>query len=230
MPRLLLPWVLISVLLVATGTALSQARGNGVIEGAQTLHIRSGPGVEHPSIGLLNRGDAVEVRSVEGSWARIRYRDGEGWVHSSFITLHAGAAPPTAARQADPPTPTREPIAREDSAEATAEDASGAAQDGATGALEDSDAVVAGEIPPALAPVVSGDLRTDIERILTLTEAMHHDLERRRNLPLVPARADGGVSLQSGIGLLGLGAVIGFFIGIVAGRQQERRGRSRVRF
>jgi hypothetical protein len=70
------------------------------------------------------------------------------------------------------------------------------------------------------------EVRDDIDRILTLSEAMHHELERRRNSPPVPSPGGSGVSF----GLFALGGVIGFLAGTIVGRQQERRGRSRVRF
>jgi hypothetical protein len=194
-----------------------QGRGSGTIEGAQTLHVRSGPGVEHSSVGLLNRGDAVEVQSVEGSWARIRHRGGEGWVHASFVTMGSGAA----ANEPPPPTPTRTPSPPVETTGTPTSEAETAATDTGDGPTVEA---IAGE------GEISGDLRASIDRILTLTEAMHHDLERRRNTLPATARSDGGIGLQSGIGLLALGAVVGFFIGTIIGRQQERRGRSRVRF
>lgn len=202
------------VILFAPVPALPQGRGAGTIEGAQTLHVRSGPGVEHSSVGLLNRGDNVDVESVDGSWAKIRHRHGEGWVHASFITMRSGAV----ASETAPATPTRTPDPTDNATVAPAGESD-------TPATPESDTG-----PSVDAAVDGGDMQTDIHRILTLTEAMHHDLERRRNSLPVDARADSGIGLQSGIGLLALGAVIGFFVGTILGRQQERRGRSRVRF
>ena len=213
MPRALLTRAvtLFTVLLLALAPAMAQGRRTGTIDGAQTLHVRSGPGVEHDSIGLLHRGDTVEVTSIDGNWARIRHAGRDGWVHSSFVALQATLAREVSAAT---PTPTPSPLAEES-------------------ATAISEIPTAEIIAPAAAPAtgeVAGDLRENVERILTLTEAMHHDLERRRNSLPATGRMDDGIGLQSGIGLLVLGAVIGFFIGTVIGRQQERRGRSRVRF
>lgn len=205
---------LIAVLSLALAAAPSLGRRSGTIDGAQTLHVRSGPGVEHPSIGLLHRGNTVEVVSIDGNWALVRHAGREGWVHASFVTVQD----PPVHTQAIAPTPTRTPGPVDDIV-----------------AMPDVQVAPAFEgVAPAAAtpPELGADLRANVDRILTLTEAMHHDLERRRNtLPSgTTTRADDGIGLQGGIGLIALGAVIGFFIGTVVGRQQERRGRSRVRF
>jgi len=218
MPRRPLLCALTIVLLFAPVRAFPQGRGAGTIEGAQTLHVRSGPGVEHSSVGLLNRGDNVDVESVDGSWAKIRHRHGEGWVHASFITMRSGAV----ASETAPATPTRTPDPTDKATVAPAGESETPATPESDPAPTVEAAVDDGEI--------DGGMQNSIHRILTLTEAMHHDLERRRNSLPADARADSGIGLQSGIGLLALGAVIGFFIGIILGRQQERRGRSRVRF
>ncbi len=208
MPRRLLLSALLYSVIVAPGAMLSQRVGSGTIEGAEALNVRSGPGVEHTATGTLRRGDAVEVEAIEGKWARVKHAGGQGWVFAQFVTI------PTAGPEPATPTPVQ-PVGEEDPSL------------GATTAADGA--------PPTAGPAVvearlGEDVRGEIDRILTLTEAMHHDLERRRNSPPVPSQDGSGVGLQSGIGLLALGGVIGFFVGTILARQQERHGRSRVRF
>jgi hypothetical protein len=49
-------------------------------------------------------------------------------------------------------------------------------------------------------------------------------------MPIPPTSGDGLSGLRGGLGLLLLGGVIGFFIGNISGRQQERGRRTSVRF
>ena len=79
--RSLLSSLLVSILALPLA-AQTTAPGKGRIEGAQALNVRSGAGLDSPVVGNLRQGDDVDVREVRGKWARVRYRDGEGWVFS----------------------------------------------------------------------------------------------------------------------------------------------------
>jgi hypothetical protein len=210
MPRRPLLSVLIASVLVAPLAAHPQTLGVGRVEGAAALNVRSGPGVEHTSTAQLRRGDAVVVDAVEGKWAHVRHAGGEGWVFASFVVVPTVAAAPTATSGPRSPGPVV-----------------GAGEPPA-GGVEGAEGTPIAE--PAQPEVVEAqlpdDVRSDIDRILTLSEAMHHDLERRRNSPPTPSQTGSGMSF----GLFALGGVIGFLAGTIVGRQQERRGRSRVRF
>ncbi len=205
-------WILLTTLLLLTLVPRGMAQpqpGPGRVEGAEALNVRSAPGLDSDTVGSLRRGEAVEVRAVEGKWARIKYRDGEGWVFARFIASQEGApdvlSPTPNATAAATAVPGIDDAAQPPTASITAADA----------ATASAEAV--------------GAIRADVDRILTLTEAMHHELERQRNSPPSASSGEDGISFQSGFGLLALGAVVGFLIGTILGRQQERRGRPRVR-
>ena len=185
---------------------MAQDLGTGVVEGAAALNVRQGPGASNPSIGMLRRGDRVRVQEIVGKWARVSSGELNGYVHSAFIRMdietEPAPVPPDAA-----PTPTAMPASESDH----------------TG--EATEAAAAPE--PAGFPI---EVREDIRRILALSEELQKDLETMRSRPTPAApKQEEGISVQSGIGLLGLGAVIGFFVGMILGRQQERGSRSRVR-
>lgn len=61
---------------------------------ASSLKVRSGPGLEHDSIGLVYFGELVEKigETTDGSWTNIRNQDGTliGWSYSEYlISVHA---------------------------------------------------------------------------------------------------------------------------------------------
>ncbi len=48
---------------------------------AEALHIRSGPGIEHPVIGYLYAGDIVSILDQRGAWYEI---GADRWIHSRY--------------------------------------------------------------------------------------------------------------------------------------------------
>lgn len=54
------------------------------------LNVRSSPSGD--VIGKLNNGTAVSVWSISGSWAKIAYHNGIGYVSSDYLTMQAPAA------------------------------------------------------------------------------------------------------------------------------------------
>lgn len=56
------------------------------IQPMDKLNVRSGAGAGYEKLGTLSAGESVEVLGVEGSWSRIRYGLGEGWVHSDYLS------------------------------------------------------------------------------------------------------------------------------------------------
>ncbi len=199
----------LAILLLAIGgaaTAAAQGLGTGRVHGADALNVRRGPGAEHPSMGVLRRGDTVEIEAVVGRWALIRNKRFAGYVFAGFLA-RADGSPITA------PTPTAVPAVGE------------AAVDAAT-----TPGTLATATPTtAAASNIGPEVREDLSQILSLTKDIHREVQRRRDVPATPALAASPIGLQAGLGLLGLGGVIGFFIGSILGRQQERRGRPSVR-
>jgi uncharacterized protein YgiM (DUF1202 family) len=47
---------------------------------AEALHVRSGPGIEHPVTGYLYAGDVVSILDQRGAW----YQTARGWLHSHY--------------------------------------------------------------------------------------------------------------------------------------------------
>lgn len=63
------------------------------------VNVRSGPGKEFESLGLLNENDVVTIlgRESSGTWIKIEYAaspDGTGWVASEYLQIENAAAIP----------------------------------------------------------------------------------------------------------------------------------------
>jgi len=180
--------------------------GVGRVERAAALNVRTGPGAEHNSIGMLHRGDTVRIEAIVGKWARVHSADLSGYVNRAFIEIVDKGVQPL-------PTATTIPANRGDPTPPIL-----AAANPGTAASSEAEAPIAHP---------DREMREEIRRILTLSEELHRDLEE---LDRAPAPAETSIAVQVGVGLLGLGGVIGFFVGTILGRRQERGGRSRVRF
>jgi len=199
----------------AVSSALAQEPGTARVSGAEVVNVRQGPGLDHPVIGALRRGQVLEVVGAsDGQWIHVRSADIDGHVNRHFLELAPVPQPTTAAAvsprrspgQTPPPTATAEPVAVEPAA-------AGVPPAGSSGTF-------AGET----------ELQRQIDRILSVTEAMHRDVKMLQTLQVADAPGDGISNLRGGLGLLLLGAVIGFVVGNIFGRRQERGSRSRVRF
>ncbi|WP_043766615.1 SH3 domain-containing protein [Algiphilus aromaticivorans] len=56
------------------------------VETTDRVHLRKGPGSQHKSITILDRGRVVPVLApAKGEWMRVQHFDSEGWVHRSFL-------------------------------------------------------------------------------------------------------------------------------------------------
>ena len=190
-------------LLSAASGLWAQGLGFGRVHGADALNVRRGPGAGHPSVGVLRRGDRVEIEAVVGKWALVRNERFAGYVSTGFLIRPDGTA-------ISQPTPTPQ--------------TSTAAPEAGTPALIEEEPTPITEVN-AVDPV----LREDISQILSLTKDVHREMQLRRDVPAQPALPNSPLGIQGGLGLLGLGGVIGFFVGSVLGRRQERSGRPRVR-
>ena len=74
----------------------------------------------------------------------------------------------------------------------------------------------------------SGSDEADLRRVLRLTEEMHREVVGRHTSAQTGSSDAPGVATT--LALTGAGLVIGFLIGTVSGRYQERNRRNRVRF
>jgi uncharacterized protein YraI len=73
---------------VVGGAAGSGSEPSGVV--IQQLNVRSGPGTDYNSLGVLNPNDVVSLtgKNDMGSWFQIKFTggtDGKGWVATAFI-------------------------------------------------------------------------------------------------------------------------------------------------
>lgn len=66
------------------------------------VNIRSGPGTNFDSLGLLNQNDVVPVtgRDSSGGWFQVEYQDGTGWIAAEFLQVENVEAIPVV--NADP--------------------------------------------------------------------------------------------------------------------------------
>ncbi|MCB0211021.1 MAG: SH3 domain-containing protein [Anaerolineae bacterium] len=73
-------------IIAPTATALLSAPG-GVVT-TNSLNVRSGPGIEYGTVGLIQRGQDVTITGRSGGWWRIAYPHSggsSGWVSAFFI-------------------------------------------------------------------------------------------------------------------------------------------------
>ena len=79
-------------------TSFLDANGNAIVaESAATnvsgkvtaasLNVRSGPGDSYSNLGKLPKNTMVAVKSINGSWAKIIYAGGEGYVNKLYLKL-----------------------------------------------------------------------------------------------------------------------------------------------
>ncbi len=90
-------WVLGLLLLIvasAVGVGAQDGKGAHTFDG-DTLNVRSGPGVGHEVVGVLNPGTPVTLTGErEGAWVTIKAGEVEGWVNGNFLVFPAGTDAP----------------------------------------------------------------------------------------------------------------------------------------
>lgn len=74
--------------LLMTGTALAQTAN---ATATTDLNIRSGPGPQFETVGVVANGDAAVVNGClsEGMWCEIDYNGTVGWAYSDYLTVEA---------------------------------------------------------------------------------------------------------------------------------------------
>jgi len=73
------------------------------------LRVRSGPGINYPPVGRLEKGRRIDVRGVQGDWIRIAPLDGcLVWISRDYVE---DAAPAKPEPKAVPPAPKPEVVA-----------------------------------------------------------------------------------------------------------------------
>jgi SH3 domain protein len=82
---------------------------------ADSLNMRSGPGVDYEKIGSVPSKAKVGAVADSGDWYLVYYDKSFGWVNSDYISDSPGAAPPATPSPTAAPTPS--PAADEDSSD-----------------------------------------------------------------------------------------------------------------
>ncbi len=194
--------LLIAVLAFMANAPAKAEKVDAVIDGVAALNVRRGPGQNAPTVGQLKRGTAVTIEAEVGDWVLVRTDEVTGYAYRKFVKPIVAVAPtPHLALPSTEPLP-------------------GSA-----------------DAPPALAPsptpliaALDPDTEDDLRRLLTLTRELHDDMQKRRIMPTAMPSPSDSAGIQSGLGLLALGGVIGFLIGSAVGRQHDKHSSSRVRF
>lgn len=73
-----------------TGTATPTTATSDLLVTTQIrMNVRQGPGTEYPVVGLMVFGDSYDItgRTGDGSWLRLNYNGGEGWVFRNLVIV-----------------------------------------------------------------------------------------------------------------------------------------------
>lgn len=211
------------VLAVAAGRA---GAATATVDGAETLNMRRGPGREQPAVGTLTRGSEVSVERVDGDWVLVRSGSGtSGYVHRAFLRLTRGVTWDSVSTDTTPtPTSTTTPIGEEAAARPLAE----GAEDIQGPAGQAAQAIEGVAEPP---PLACGELRERLDRLLGLAEATQARLGGAPTATATQFNVDFARPPGAGpiLAIAFAGALLGFVVGTLYGRRQERNRRTRVR-
>ena len=60
---------------------------DGIINATDGLRVREGAGTNTKILGVLNHGSAVKIVDTNGSWYKVKYGSGYGYVHKDYVTI-----------------------------------------------------------------------------------------------------------------------------------------------
>ena len=241
-------WVgLIVVALVLAAEAW--AARSATVRGAERAFIRRGPGTEFQAYGTVENGEQVTVDEVTGTWALVHAAGGQsGYVHAAFLFYSDNqpvlVSTPTVGA-ASAPTPAPAAVVAAAVVPPTA--ARPAAQAGAeTTDLAQRNAELAAELEasrreleavrrnPSAAPSPGEDLvalRAEVRRLADITDALRSRLDSPSAggaaLALVGEEPWGTSTV---VVLAGCALLLGWVIGGILARREERGRRNRIRF
>ena len=69
-----------------TSTTTTTQTGNATVT-ASLLFIRKDPSTNYPAVGMLRKGDKIQVLESNGNWLKIA----AGWVYSEYVTMDDGS-------------------------------------------------------------------------------------------------------------------------------------------
>lgn len=61
----------------------------GTVNATDGLRVRNGAGTNSSILGVLNHGTTVKIVGENGSWYKIKYGSGYGYVHKDYVTIKA---------------------------------------------------------------------------------------------------------------------------------------------
>src|SRR5688572_12718844 len=82
--------------LLAAGSALILSAGAAAAAPAvaeSPVHLRAGPGTQHPVITTIPGGATVDVAGCTGSWCRVNFNGEVGYASRNYLQLAGGPAP-----------------------------------------------------------------------------------------------------------------------------------------
>lgn len=231
----LLGWVAVVALALSGATNTFAASRPATVHGAERAFVRRGPGTEFTAFATVENGEKVQVEEVTGSWALVKIASGQnGYVHATLLSYLDNS--PVAL----PVTPTSGPVA--DAVTPQRADA----VPGAPVSLEQRNAELTAEVEalrreveglrknPSAVPSPGEDLvslRAEVRRLADITDALRSRLDAPSSggFP-IPAASDGQWSTSTVTVLAGCALLLGWVIGGVLSRREERGRRNRIRF
>ena len=60
---------------------------DGTVNATEGLRVREGAGTNTKILGVLNHGSSVKIVDTNGSWYKIKYGSGYGYVHKDYVTI-----------------------------------------------------------------------------------------------------------------------------------------------
>ena len=60
---------------------------DGTVNATEGLRVREGAGTNTKILGVLNHGSSVKIIDTNGSWYKIKYGSGYGYVHKDYVTI-----------------------------------------------------------------------------------------------------------------------------------------------
>ena len=229
---------IVALAVVVVGAEAARAAGTATVRGGEAVNVRRGPTLDSPAFLWLPKGSSVTVEKVVDGWALVILASGQqGYIKSALLDIPPGVGTASAAT---PTTfvPTATAVLAPTSAPVPSD-----VHDLQNGADTD----------PQRAASLERELAQMRERLAAIESAVATpanigptpaegapltERERRSDDPtlapgaFLPTAAAGPELDEIGpsLALAGVGALIGFLLGAVYGRRQERNRRSRVRF
>lgn len=77
---------ILSSLFLFISTNESSASEIYTVDVESTLSVREGPSTQNKKIGVLHKGQTVEIISFSGEWAQLEYSGTKGFVHKKFLS------------------------------------------------------------------------------------------------------------------------------------------------